>query len=105
MKRIEFNVQINKGNRVKKPFHILPDLIGKFCRLTDDAFLECEFFGMNPTQTRININYQKSHNVVYRFLKEKPFFAHGQYFYCVADRKDLENWFWYTLNQLVICKE
>lgn len=93
-------VSINKAPRP----HVKNDLIGKVCRLNKDAPGISKASGFRDTQALNLISWQESHGLKFVFIGEEPTYHKCQWLYCIAELPDLDNWYWFYLNQLIICE-
>lgn len=91
--------------------HLLNDLKGKSCRLTQIAYVEDLILNLNSDLTARLIQSQDIYGTVFIFLDVEPYYKFNRYWYCIADKdeiadtEDVENWYWFSLNQLILCKE
>src|ERR1700741_3588112 len=90
-------------------------LIGKICKLSERGVqLEYEYekiFGIgNGDHARLNhflCHMGGRYEMSLMFIGEQPYIKNGVVWYCVKEIGEgvLGDWYWYTLNQLVICEE
>jgi hypothetical protein len=90
--------------------HILSDLLGKICHLRNDAS-KYDHHIINRNKPGYGINtydfllmIQNHQDEFFRFVDETPVYENGYWLYCVADSWD-RNYYWFSLNQLIICSE
>lgn len=89
------------------PIHILTELDGKICRLTQDAPYIDKAFKHNWCQTKRLLIFQEIYDLKFMFIDEQPFWKHNHWWYCIKEigKEADDNWYWYSLNQLMICVE
>lgn len=90
--------------------HILPDLLYKICHLRDDAYkYDHSINDRNKPGYCINkydylLLMQNHKNEFFTFINESPIYENGYWIYCVMDSWNKDYW-WFSLNQLIICSE
>ena len=96
-------------------FDFHTELIGKVCKLTSFGVeLEKEYekvFGLgNYNSTYILFDYcycKNKYELSLMFIDEKPIKINGVVWYCLKEigRYATGNYYWFTLNQVMICSE
>lgn len=89
-----------------RPLHLLPDLVGKICKLRPEAAKHIT--GYDKGRIAELLFFQNVHNskMFFTFINEPPHWDKGlnQYFYCIED-SELKDWYWFPLNTLTICTD
>lgn len=84
--------------------HVLAQVLGKTCRLNRYAQGINRASGFSAREAENLISWQESHGLTFVFIDEAPVWHGNRWLYCIAELPDLENWYWFYLDQLLICE-
>lgn len=86
-----------------RPIHILDDLVGKIAHLVPYAE---KFAIANEHEYDRLFFFQNIHvcRMFFRFVRETPHWHNNQWYYCLEDSES-GDYYWFCLNQLIICTE
>lgn len=89
-----------------RPMHILPDLVGKIAHLHPMAakYDPKDSYSINKYDQLLFFQNVHDCRMFFRFINESPYFTFNTWHYCLED-SELKDWYWFTLNQLIICTD
>lgn len=85
------------------PLPLLDDLLGKTAHLHRHAE---KYDQLKSYKYHDLLFFQNEHSckMFFTFVNEAPFWKNNNWFYCLAD-SELGDYYWFTLNQLIICTD
>lgn len=96
-------------------FDLHSELVGKICKLTEHGLaMEQEYkelFGIGNYESARRLFYycyeSGKNELSLMFVKEKPIKQNGCIWYCMKEigRGSTGDYYWFTLNQVMICSE
>lgn len=92
-----------------RPLHLLPDLVGKICKLRPEAakyYVGYSEYRIDQIDQLLFFQNQHYSKMFFTFVNEPPYWEgkYNRYNYCIQD-SELNDWYWFPLNALIVCTD
>lgn len=90
---------------IVRNMHLLPGLLGKIAHLHPQC-AHHDPTGYHSHKYDQLLFFQNQHmcKMFFRFIDQPPHWKDGYWLYCLED-SEMKDWYWFNLNQLIICTD